>query len=118
MLAFKVSPWSCCPLRCWRLSPNPVNGLLWQIELLQSGEDYGRPTQDEMISRMEQRYPFPKYFDKVKVSLSLEAIKAEFASREVGKKLKLANPSRICVCNEVPVADVGLLWNMDNENFR
>ena len=65
---------------------------------------------------MEQRYPYLKYFDMVKISLNLEAIKAEFTSRDAAERLKAQNPGRGCVCDIVQGEDVGLLWNMENAN--
>jgi len=91
MIGFKILPWTTTPAARWRMSPTHDGTLLWKIELLPNDNS-------EQLKKREGAWNRPRYFDTVRVTVSLEAIKNEYVLREAVRRAREKHPGSLCVC--------------------
>jgi hypothetical protein len=91
MIGFKILPWTTTPAARWRMSPTHDGTLLWKIELLPNDKS-------EQLKKGEGAWNRPRYFDTVRVTVSLEAIKNEYVLREAVRRAREEHPGSLCVC--------------------
>jgi hypothetical protein len=82
------------------MSPSEADKIMWKIELLPNDQskDEWKVAPDIPY---EYRWTKPKYFDTVRVSVSLEAIKYEYALRYAVAKARKEYPDQFCVCDRL-----------------
>ena len=99
-IGFKVLPWTTTPAVRWRMSPTKPDQVMWKIELIPNERDWEHP---KLI--IDQEIPFeyywtkPKYFDTIRVSVTLEAIKYEYILRGEVERVRKEHPDELCVCD-------------------
>jgi hypothetical protein len=111
---FKLFPWVTAPATFCRWSPTCPRKPTWTIELLPTTLELEPTIQEERIQRLERRWSVPKYFDMVRVSVSLEAIKYEYKVRAAVQKAREEYRHLLCVCHCLDLPEEhSQLWPSD-----
>lgn len=100
-IGFKVLPWTTTPAVRWRMSPTKPDQVMWKIELIPNEREWEHPKSVDQEIPFQYYWTKPKYFDTVRVSATLEAIRYEYILREEVERARREHPEDICVCDHL-----------------
>ena len=78
-----------------RMSPTSPDRIMWKIELLRNRQDTMCATSDE------RSLEIPKTCDKIRVFVSIEAIRYEYTVRKQVRRAGERSSNKLCVCREL-----------------
>jgi len=113
-IGFKLLPWIKAPATILKWSATSPHNPVWTVELLPTGPGVKTSSQEASTASTqitEQRWSVPKFFDLVRVSVSLEALKYEYTVRAAVRKARFRYPGLLCVCEHLELPeDPRQLW--------